>query len=47
MKKVISLGVLAFVISFFVTTTYVSAQTASPSPTATQTPSAPSTGFGG
>lgn len=44
MLKTFALGFLAMAISFFVATTFVNAQTATPTPT--QTPSAPSTGFG-
>lgn len=45
MLKTFALSFVAMAITFFVATTLVSAQTATPTPT--QTPSAPSTGFGG
>lgn len=56
MIKALAIMTLSIVLSFFVATTIVSAQTTtttpsptttmSPSPTTTQTPGAPNTGFG-
>ncbi|MBP7832758.1 MAG: hypothetical protein KA035_03235 [Candidatus Levybacteria bacterium] len=46
MTKAIIVAVFAIAISFFTVAGVVDAQTATPTPTTTVTPGAPSTGFG-
>ncbi len=46
MVKTLLVGVFALVMSFMVVAGVVEAQTTTPTPTMTTTPSAPSTGFG-